>query len=83
MIAKRVLRTGDGSHKSAVNLKAKVDGNNNVGEAEKDLLHEGLWGWGNERVISSNCIPKYYLISDDKEMTQEDRKYAKILYKSQ
>lgn len=48
MIAKRVQRTGDGSHKTAKELKAKGDeNNNNEGEAEKDSPREDLWGWGN------------------------------------
>jgi hypothetical protein len=33
--------------------------------------------------ISIISFLQIHLFSDDKEMTQEDRKYAKILYKSQ
>lgn len=54
MIRKRVLRTGDGSHRyAACEAKAKtarelVDAynNNNNNNAEEDEHVDTLWGWG-------------------------------------
>lgn len=79
MIKKRVERTGDGTHR----LASENDENNNV--AEK-VDHSDLWGWGNIELNSPSqnifLIFRFFSFStDDKEMTDEDRKYVKILYK--
>ena len=81
MINRRVERTGDGTHKHAI--KSKADNNNN--EMKKhEIDHSGLWGWGKK---SSCCLywtmfkSRNFWFLDDKEMTAEDRKYVKILYK--
>ena len=80
MIAKRILRTGDGSHEKFV-MKEKIDSNNNENESESGSPREDLWGWG-KRSFSFLFITKHLNISDDKEMSQNEKNFAKVLYKS-
>lgn len=82
MINKRVDRTGDGTHKNA-SIKSKVDENNNPSTHGDDHDHSGIWGWGKFGLINANVSTNLicFIHTDDKELTAEDRKYAKILYK--
>lgn len=81
MIRNRAARTGDGSRHDS---KVKVDDNNNDHADSKELNHCDLWGWGNWCAIEDAHafhLYKFSTLSDDKEMTQDDKKYVKILYK--
>lgn len=80
MVNKRVDRTGDGSHKNA-SIKSKEDENNNSSNHGDDHEHSGIWGWGKIDLINVSTNLICFVRTDDKELTADDRKCAKILYK--
>lgn len=82
MVKKRVLRTGDGTHKYAKikpNEEAPTDNNN---DGERDTEH--FWGWGKlQKFIFDSFITNIFFpySTGDKEMTEEDMKNVEILHK--
>lgn len=84
MIKKRVLRTGDGTHKYSKLASEDAEQNcNNNNVNERDTEH--FWGWGKHR----RCVHAPAVNNDrlsltstgDKEMTAEDMKNVEILHK--
>lgn len=82
MIRKRVLRTGDGSHKysklAETDPEFAYENNNND---SRDTEH--FWGWGE---LASENFWKFWnltevFIAGDKSMTEEDLKNVEILHK--
>lgn len=78
MIRKRVLRTGDGTHRYAP--KKLSDSNNN--EFEKGERVDTLWGWGeclilNETAEASRTLS--VLSADDTDMDEEEKKEVTII----
>lgn len=89
MIRKRVLRTGDGSHRYASSeAKAKtarelVDAYNNNTSAhqEEDEHVDTLWGWGELcfLIIIEHFDMKFKFSGDD-DMDAEEKKDVKVLH---
>lgn len=84
MIKSRVLKTGDGSHKynklAAKDAENPSDNNNNNNNNLLARDTEHFWGFG--KFLSIFCLIHFnscFLITGDKEMTEEDLKNVLIL----
>jgi hypothetical protein len=87
MIRKRVLRTGDGTHRYA-NEKADaktarelLDTFNNNANGNNDEHVDTLWGWGKRSscLINVRTILSSYFAGDD-DMDADEKKDVKILH---
>lgn len=79
MIRKRVMRTGDGSHRYAKAALYEAKGDK---ESEKDVRH--YWGFGEKFLMrKKGWLFTNILYKGDDDMLDEDKKNIKILHKKE
>lgn len=82
IIEKRILRTGDGTHRYSKAHKIFDDRFDNNNHQSNAIDSTAIWGWGKySNMLKAGLIILLFLFKGDCEMTEDDAKSVKILNK--